>query len=106
MTERRIGDSVRTGQIVGGLGNQVIVAPASGVLLGLAARGARIEPGDTLVEVDPAGIAFRCHCVDEDSRRVATKVVSVLATFAGSPVASIQMERELVSSGRNTPAGQ
>jgi xanthine dehydrogenase accessory factor len=42
MTERRIGDAVRVGQIVGGLGNEAIAAPAGGVLLGLAARGARI----------------------------------------------------------------
>ena len=60
MTERRIGDAVRAGQIVGGLGNQAIAAPANGVLLGLAARGARIEPGDPLLEVDPAGVPHRC----------------------------------------------
>jgi xanthine dehydrogenase accessory factor len=79
MTERRIGDIVRVGQIVGGLGNQAIAAPADGVLLGLAARGARIEPGDTLVEVDPSGIAYRCYGVSEGSRRIASGVLAVLA---------------------------
>jgi len=79
MTERRIGDAVRIDQMVGGLGNEVIKAPAGGVLLGLAARGARIEPGDTLVEVDPAGIAYRCHGVGEAPRRVAAGVLSALA---------------------------
>ena len=80
MTERRIGDAVRGGEIVGGLGNEVIRAPEGGVLLGLAARGARIEPGDTLVEVDPGGVAFRCYGVGEGPRRIAACVVS---TFAG-----------------------
>ena len=80
MTERRIGDTVRGGEIVGGLGNEFIRAPAGGVLLGLAARGARIEPGDTLVEVDPGGVAFRCYGVGEGPRRIAACVVS---TFAG-----------------------
>jgi xanthine dehydrogenase accessory factor len=103
MTERRIGDAVRVGQIVGGLGNEVIAAPASGVLRGLAARGARIEPGDTLVEIDPRGIPFRCHGVGEDSRRVAAIVVSALATFVALP---IQIEREMVSSGCNTRTRQ
>ena len=80
MTERRIGDAVRVGQIVGGLGNEVIKAPAGGVLLGLAARGARIEPGDPLVEVDTEGIAHRCYGISEGPRRVAACVVSALAS--------------------------
>ncbi len=84
MTERRIGDSVRAGQIVGGLGNEVIAAPAAGVLLGLAARGARIEPGDTLVEIDPAGVAHRCYGVAEGPRRTAEIVVAALAARRGA----------------------
>ena len=76
MTERRIGDAVRAGQIVAGLGNEVVLAPATGVLCGLAARGARIEPGDRLVEVDPAGVAHRCFGTGAGSRRVAASVVS------------------------------
>jgi xanthine dehydrogenase accessory factor len=79
MTERRIGDAVRVGQVVGGLGNEVVVAPAAGVLLGLAARGARIEPGDTLVEVDPAGAAYRCHGIGEGQRRVAASALAALS---------------------------
>jgi xanthine dehydrogenase accessory factor len=79
MTERRIGDTVTAGQIVGGLGNEVIRAPADGVLLGLAARGARIEPGDTLVEVDPGGVAHQCYGVGEGPRRVAARLLAMLA---------------------------
>lgn len=78
MTERRIGESVRVGQIVGGLGNEAIAAPANGVLLGLSARGARIEPGDTLVEVDPSGVVHHCYGVGEGARRIAERVLSVL----------------------------
>ena len=83
MTERRISDTVSAGQIVGGLGNEVIRAPAGGVLLGLAARGARIEPGDTLVEVDPGGVAHRCYGVGEGPRRVATRLLATLAERGG-----------------------
>ena len=78
MTERRIGEEVRPGQIVGGFGNEAVAAPAGGVLLGLAARGARIEPGDTLVEVDADGVADRCFGVPEGPRRLAAKVTSAL----------------------------
>jgi xanthine dehydrogenase accessory factor len=84
MTERRIGDIVRAGQIVGGLGNEVIAAPAAGVLLGLAARGARIEPGDTLVEIDPGGVAHRCYGVAGGPRRIAEVVVAALAARRGA----------------------
>jgi xanthine dehydrogenase accessory factor len=80
MTERRIGDAVRVGQIVGGLGNEAIAAPAGGVLLGLAARGARIEPGDKLVEVDPTGVAYRCYGVGAGPRHVAANVMSALSS--------------------------
>jgi xanthine dehydrogenase accessory factor len=80
MTGRRIGDVVRIGQIVGGLGNEAIAAPAGGALLGLAARGARIEPGDKLVEVDPAGVAYRCYGVGDTPRQVAARVLSALGT--------------------------
>ncbi len=80
MTERRIGDTVRVNDIVGGLGNETILAPATGVLLGLAARGARIEPGDPLVEVDPDGIAHRCYGVGDGPRDVASGVLALLAS--------------------------
>jgi len=60
------------------LGNEVIRAPDSGELPGLAARGARIEPGDTLVKVDPDGIADRCYDVNEGPRRIASGVRAAL----------------------------
>jgi xanthine dehydrogenase accessory factor len=78
MTERRIGDNVRAGEKIGAVGNQTVSAPANGVLLGLAARGARIEPGDELVEVDPNGVPYRCHGISTGSRTVAAAVVSAL----------------------------
>jgi len=80
VTERRIGDSVRAGERIGAVGNDAVAAPATGVLLGLAARGARIEPGDELVEIDPSGVAYRCHEIGAGPRSVAASVLSVLAS--------------------------
>jgi xanthine dehydrogenase accessory factor len=85
ITERRIGEHVRVGQVVGGLGNEVIKAPGAGVLLGLAARGARIEPGDTLVEVDGAGVAHRCHGVGAGLRQVASRLLCALGERQNKP---------------------
>jgi xanthine dehydrogenase accessory factor len=88
MTERRIGDFVRVGQIVGGLGNEPIAAPIDGVLIGLSARGARVESGDTLVEVDPDGMPHRCYGIAAGPRRVAASVLSVFAVRVDRPRAS------------------
>ena len=79
MTERRIGDTVRAGETLGAVGNETIAAPATGVLLGLAARGARIEPGDELVEVDSSGIPYRCHGISAEARMVAANLLAALA---------------------------
>ena len=84
MTERRIGDSVRAGEKIGAVGNETVAAPASGVLLGLAARGARIEPGDELVEVDPSGVSYRCHGVDVGPRKIAAHVLAAIARRAAT----------------------
>jgi xanthine dehydrogenase accessory factor len=78
MTERRIGEIVRAGQAVGGIGNEAVKAPVGGMLLGLAARGARIEPGDTLIEVDPDGVVHRCYGVGPGPRQIAEDVLSAL----------------------------
>lgn len=79
VTERRIGEDVLAGQIVAGLGNEVVRAPAAGVLLGLAARGARVEPGDALVEIDRTAAAHRCFEVGEKAHVAASAVMSMLA---------------------------
>ena len=76
---------MRAGQIVGGLGNEAIAAPVDGVLLGLAARGARVEPGDTLVEVDPDGLAHRCYGIGAGPRRLAASVLSEFAMRVQRP---------------------
>ena len=85
MTERRIGDIVRAGQIVGGLGNEPVAAPIAGALLGLSARGARVESGDTLVEVDPVGLPHHCYGIRADSRRLAASVLSAFAARVERP---------------------
>jgi xanthine dehydrogenase accessory factor len=83
-TERRIGDSVRAGEVVGALGNDAVAAPADGVLLGLAARGARIEPGDVVVEVDSARTKHTCHGIEDAARRRALRVVDACRIRLGS----------------------
>jgi hypothetical protein len=81
-TARRIGDRVVAGETVGAIGSATVISPRSGVLLGLAARGARLAAGQTVVEVDPAGDPARCFVLDARSRAVAARVIAAVAEVA------------------------
>ena len=81
-TARRIGDRVLAGETVGAIGTATVISPRSGVLLGLAARGARLAAGQTVVEVDPAGDPARCFVLDARSRAVAARVIAAVAEVA------------------------
>ena len=78
-TNRRIGDHVRQGQIVGAIGDSDVAAPIDGVLRGLSAHGAAVFEGAIIVEVDPRGDPVLCFGIDEHTWRIAQSVVSVLA---------------------------
>jgi hypothetical protein len=55
------------------------------VLLGLSARGARVEAGDTQVEVDPDGQPHRCYGIGAGPRRLAASVLSEFAIRVQRP---------------------
>jgi xanthine dehydrogenase accessory factor len=74
-----IGQQVRRQEVVGCLDREPIVAPATGVLRGLPARGARIATGMTLVEVDPRGDPSSCFGIECTARDLAHTVERVLA---------------------------
>jgi len=78
-TTRKIGDRVAAGEPVGTLEGVAIVAPLTGVLRGLSARGARMAPGQKVVEVDPRGDPALCFGLGERPRRIAAGVVEALA---------------------------
>jgi xanthine dehydrogenase accessory factor len=78
-TNRRIGDHVRQGQIVGAIGDSDVAAPIDGVLRGLSAHGAAVFEGAIIVEVDPRGDPALCFGIDEHAWRIAQSVVSLLA---------------------------
>ena len=81
-TARRMGERVLAGETVGAIGNASVMAPCSGVLLGLSARGARLAAGQTVVEVDPAGCPARCFQPDARSRATAERVIAALVAVA------------------------
>jgi len=83
MTERRIGDRVDPEQIVGALDKASIKAPMGGILVGVAARGARIEPGDPLAEIDAVGEPSCGYGIAESARRIANRVAKAVERHRG-----------------------
>ena len=57
------------------------IAPVSGVLAALPARGARIAAGQTLVEIDPSGDTVRCFSVEPEARAIAYRVSAAVRTL-------------------------
>jgi xanthine dehydrogenase accessory factor len=78
-TGLRIGESVPAGRVVGAVGTETISAPRAGILVGLTARGARVEPGDELVEIHADRAVPQCYGLAEGPRRIAERVRCALA---------------------------
>jgi xanthine dehydrogenase accessory factor len=78
-TSRRIGDRVVAGEIVGAVGSIPVAAPCLGALCGLSARGARVQQGAPIVEVDPRGDPVRCFGLDMRAAALAQEVLRAAA---------------------------
>jgi predicted deacylase len=65
---REIGERVAAGDPLGSIGPQSLLAPIDGVLRGVSARGARVQIGDIVAEVDPD--ATRGDCFERDAQAV------------------------------------
>lgn len=78
-THRAIGEFVLRGEPVGVVGGKEVCAPSSGVLSGLAARGARLTPDLPVVEVDTRGQPAACFAVPAWCDAVAGRVCELVA---------------------------
>ena len=77
-TRFEIGERVNAGELLGEVGNDAIFAPASGVLRGLSARGARLAAGQRVAEIDVAGDVQRCYGIDPATRSLARRTVATV----------------------------
>jgi len=94
-TNRRIGEPVRRGEVVGAIGRMDVVAPIDGVLRGLSARGAAVFEGVVVAEVDPRGDPVLCFGIDEHAWGLAQHVVGALVQRVRS--AMEVSEREIIA---------
>ena len=83
VTQHRIGMAVAMNETVGAIGVLPVLAPMTGVLRGLAARGARVSAGTRVVEVDPRGDPALCFGIGDRPRVIADGVIAALADRSG-----------------------
>ncbi len=83
-TRHEIAERVEAGDVLGTLDGYLVVAPASGVLRALSARGARVAAGHTLVEIDRSGDPQCCFGVKAPARAIADRVGAALRNAARS----------------------
>ena len=100
VTRHRIGAAVVRGEHVGAIGMTPVIAPISGVLRGLTARGALVREGIRVVEVDPRGDPTLCFGMGERPRAIAEGVLAALAErniASQPPWAAARSSRELTA---------
>jgi xanthine dehydrogenase accessory factor len=81
-SDRRIGDRVRTGEVVGQVGSAVVSASINGILRGLIRPGAPVTHGLKVGDIDPRGEPAYCDTISEKARALGGAVlVAILAAY-------------------------
>lgn len=79
---RRIGDTVKRGEVVGTVDGAAVEARLDGMLRGLIRSGTPVSAGLKLGDVDPRGEGGYCHTVSDKARAVGGAVLeAILGVF-------------------------
>lgn len=76
--EKRIGDAVRKGELIGRVGGEQVVAEIEGVLRGLIRPEFRVSRGLKIGDIDPGGDADRCHTISDKARALGGAVLEAI----------------------------
>ena len=77
-SERRIGELVRAGEVVGRVGETEVLGGVDGVLRGLIRPGTRVTAGLKLGDIDPRGEVGYCFTISEKARAIAGSVLEAV----------------------------
>ena len=81
-TERQIGEKVRKGEVVGGVGVALVTAPIDGILRGLIRPGSPVTAGLKIGDIDPRGEEGYCDTISEKARALGGAVLeAILAVY-------------------------
>ena len=77
-TRFEISDWVDRGEVIGETGGFAVIAPASGILVALSARGARIAAGQLIAEIDQTPSTGAAFGIEPHARAVAHEVCAAI----------------------------
>lgn len=84
-SNKEIGDSVVSGEVVGQVGDRPLKAPLSGMLRGLIRSGARVAKGSKLIEVDPVHDSATCNYITDKMLAIGEGVLKAIKLKTGAP---------------------
>jgi xanthine dehydrogenase accessory factor len=83
--EKRIGDAVHAGELIGTVGGEPVVAGIDGVLRGLIRPEFPVRPGFKIGDIDPRGNRECCHTISDKARALGGAVLeAILAQWVHS----------------------
>jgi xanthine dehydrogenase accessory factor len=77
-SDREIGETVRSGEPVGTLGDRQLNAPLDGIIRGLVRDNVRVTTGAKLVEIDPVNDRSVCYTIRDKMRAIAGGVLEAI----------------------------
>ena len=83
-SNKEIGDSVVSGEVVGQVGDRPLKAPLSGMLRGLIRSGARVAKGSKLIEVDPVHDRATCNYITDKMLAIGEGVLKAIKLKTGA----------------------
>ena len=79
--DRRIGDLVKAGEVLGRVGNREVTAPFDGLVRGLILDGIKVASGTKVGDVDPRGKTASAHEVSDKALAVGGGVLEAVLTW-------------------------
>jgi len=80
-SDKKIGDRVEKGEVVGWVNQQPILSQISGILQGLLYSGLQVKKGKKVGEVDPRGIWEYSFAIFDRSRAIGDGVLNAILTL-------------------------
>ncbi len=84
-SDKKIGDSVVTGELVGKIDNTGVPAQISGILRGLIRPNSNVRKGLKIGDIDPRGNKDYCYTISDKARAISGSVLeAILRVFPSS----------------------
>lgn len=82
-SQRRIGEQVAAGDLLGSVAGVELRSRIAGVLRGLLWPGLSVTEGFKVADVDPRGDASMCHTLSDKARIISGSVLEIVVAHAG-----------------------